>query len=188
MKQTLIALGVLGVLLAAFFAFNAYIYNEKQGDRGLVEDYKDGLYFIRGEAVQLTDGISKVPAAPESPIMNITRYFGNEVRGDLDGDGDEDIAFLVTYEPANTGPFFFLVGAISEGGRYRGTNGMYLGDSVAPQTTEYRDLGAPYGARVIVNYARIDVTPSEGKSLYAKYSAETNDFGEVVQDFEGESR
>ena len=188
MKQTLVSLAVLVTLLAAFFALNAYIYDEKQGDQGLVEDYKDGLYFLSGEPIQLTDGVSKVPAAPESPIMNVTRYFGNEVRGDLDGDGDEDVAFLVTYEPANSGPYFFLAGAINEGGKYRGTHLMLIGDHVAPQTTEYRDLGAPYGARVIVNYARTDVTPSEGKSLYAKYSAETNDFGEVVQDFEGESR
>ncbi len=194
MKQTLIALGILLALLAAFFALNAYIYEEKQGDRGLVEDYKDGLYFISGEAIQLTDGVSKVPAAPESPIMNTTRYFGNEVRGDLDGDGDEDVAFLVTHEPGGSGTFFYLVGAVNEGGKYRGTHAMLIGDRIAPQTTEYRDLGAPYGARVIINYADrapgepYTARPSIGKSLYAKYSPVTNDFGVVVQDFEGESR
>lgn len=194
MKTTFISLGILLALLAAFFALNAYIYEEKQGDRGLVEDYKDGLYFISGEAIQLTDGVSKIPAAPESPIMNVTRYFGNEVRGDLDGDGDEDVAFLVTHEPGGSGTFFYLGGAINEGGKYRGTHLMLIGDRIAPQTTEYRDLGAPYGARVIVNYADrlprdpMSAQPSVGKSLYAKYSAAANDFGEVVQDFEGESR
>jgi hypothetical protein len=188
MKQTLIALGVLGVLLAAFFAFNAYIYQVKQGDGGLVADFKDGLYFISGEAIQLADGVSKVPAAPESPIMNTTRYFGNEVRGDLDADGDEDVAFLVTYEPGGSGTFFYLAGAINEGGKYRGTNMMLIGDRIAPQTTEFKD------GQVVIHYAErapgepFTTPPSVGKSLYAKYSSTTNDFGEVVQDFEGESR
>lgn len=180
MKNTLIALGVLVVLLAAFFGFNAYIYNEKQGDGGLVADYKTATYHLSGAPVHLGEG-------------GVT-YFGNEARGDLDADGDEDVAFLVTHEPGGSGTFFYLAGAINEGGKYRGTHLMLIGDRIAPQTTEYRDLGAPYGARVIVNYADrlptdpMSAQPSVGKSLYAKYSAATNDFGAVVQDFEGESR
>lgn len=194
MKTTLIALGVLIVLVAAFFGLNAYIYEEKQGDRGLVEDYRDGLYYISGEPVQLVGGVSKVPIVPDSLTMITTRYFGNEVRGDLDGDGDEDVAFLITQDGGGSGTFYYLVGAINEGEGYRGTHAMLIGDRIAPQTTKYRDLGAPYGARVIVNYADrapgepFTTQPSMGKSLYAKYSPDTNDFGEVVQDFEGESR
>ncbi len=180
MKSILIALGVLVVLIAAFFGFNAYVYEEKQGDGGLVTDYKTATYYISGVPVHLGEG-------------GVT-YFGNEARGDLEGDGDEDIVFLLTHEPGGSGTFFFLAGAINDGGKYKGTQAMLIGDRIAPQTTEYRDLGAPYGARVIVNYADRGPTepfttrPSFGKSLYAKYSPDTNDFGEVVQDFEGESR
>jgi len=180
MKTTLIALGVLVLLVAGFFGFNAYIYTEKQGDGGLVADYRAATYYLSGAEVHLGEG-------------GLT-YFGNEVRGDIDSDGDEDIAFLVTHEPGGSGTFFYLAGAINLDGEYKGSNLMLIGDRIAPQTTEYRDLGAPYGARVIVNYADrgpgepFTTRPSFGKSLYAKYSADTNDFGEVVQDFEGESR
>lgn len=180
MKTTLIALGVLIIIIAAFFGLNAYIYEEKQGDGGLVADYKAATYYLSGAEMHLGEaGLA---------------YFGNEVRGDLDADGDEDIAFLVTHQPGGSGTFFYLGGAINDGGKYKGTNLMLIGDRIAPQTTEYRDLGAPYGARVIVNYADrapgepFTTQPSVGTSLYAKYSPDTNDFGEVAQNFEGESR
>lgn len=180
MKKLIIAVVVLVVLVAAFFAFNAYIYNEKQGDGGLVEDYKTATYYISGVPVHLGEG-------------GVT-YFGNEVEGDIDGDGDLDKAFLIVDQPGGSGSFYYLAGAINDGGKYTGTNAMLIGDRIAPQTTEYRMLEAPYGARVIVNYADrapgepFTTQPSVGKSIYAKYSAETNDFGEVVQGFEGESR
>lgn len=180
MKQTLIALGVLGVLLVGFFALNAYIYTEEQGTGGVVSDYKTATYYISGKEVHLGEG-------------GVT-YFGNEVEGDIDGDGDMDKAFLIVDQPGGSGSFYYLAGAINTKGQFTGTNAMLIGDRIAPQTTEFRDLGAPYGARVIVNYADRGPTdpmttqPSIGKSIYAKYSASTNDFGEVVQNFEGESR
>lgn len=180
MKTTLIALGVLVVIVLAFFGLNAYIYEEKQGDEGFVVDYKTATYYLSGAEVHSGEG-------------GLT-YFGNEVRGDLDADGDEDIAFLVTHQPGGSGTFFYLAGAINEGGKYTGSNLMLIGDRIAPQTTEYRDLGAPYGARVIVSYADrapgepFTTEPSVGKSLFTKYSPDSNDFGMVAQDFEGESR
>lgn len=177
MNTLLIALGVLALILVTFFGLNAYLYDEKQGEP---VGYKDALYFLSGGDIKIgDDGLT---------------YFGNEVEGDLDGDGDPDKAFLVTHSPGGSGTFYYLAGAINDNGSYRGTNLMLIGDRIAPQTTEYRDLGAPYGSRVIVNYADrapgepFTTQPSIGKSLYAKYSPETNDFGEVVQNFEGESR
>lgn len=180
MKTFPIIIGVIVLLVAAFYGFNSYIYNEKQGDGGLVENYLDATYFIGGVPLYLNEGG--------------VDYFGNEVSGDLDGDGDLDKAFLVRQVSEGSGTFYYLMGAINDGGKYKGTNGMLIGDRIAPQTTEYRDLGVPYGARVIVNYADrgpgepFTAQPSFGKSLYAKYSSATNDFGEVVQNFEGESR
>lgn len=177
MNKTLTYIVVaIAVLVVGFFFLNSYIYNEKQGEPVA---YTDALYFLSGEDIKIGgDGLT---------------YFGNEVEGDLDGDGDLDKAFIVTHQPGGSGTFYYLAGAINDNGSYRGTNLMLIGDRIAPQTTEYRDLGAPYGARVIINYADrlpldpMTTPPSVGKTIYAKYSADNNDFGEVVQDFEGES-
>mgnify|MGYP003393289886 CR=1 FL=1 len=178
MKYLIYVVVAIVALVAAFYAFNSFIYNEKQGD-GTFVDYRSGVYQIGDETVTLGVGGAT--------------YFGNEVMGDIDGDGDEDVAFLITHDGGGSGTFYYLAGAINDGAEYHGTNAMLIGDRIGPQTTEFRQLDAPYGARVIVNYADrlptepMTAQPSVGKSLYAKYSPATNDFGEVVQDFEGES-
>ncbi len=194
MKNYIIGLVVLiVVLVGGFYALNAYIYNEKQVDEGVSLDPKDGRYIISGEFVQLVDGVSETAIAQGSASTMKTQYFGNEARGDLDGDGDEDVVFLITQEGGGSGTFFYLVGAIKEEKGYRGTNAVLIGDRIAPQTTEYRDLSGQVGGQIIVNYAErapgepMTVQPSMGKSLYLKYDPESMSFGELVQNFEGEA-
>lgn len=174
MKFFPIAIAIVILLAAALYGFETYTQGEKQSDSRLFSDYKKGTYMIADRPVQLgTEGVA---------------YFGNEVMADFDGDGDQDVAFLITEQPGGSGTFFYLVGAINEDGTYRGTQAMLIGDRIAPQTTEFKN------GLVIVNYADrgptepMSTKPTFGKSLYAKYSTATNDFGEVVQNFEGESR
>jgi hypothetical protein len=173
MNKTILYIVVaIAIVVVGFFMFNNYIYQQEQGD-GLTTDYLDATYAISGVPLYLNEGG--------------VDYFGNEVEADLDGDGDMDKAFIIRQVSEGSGTFYYLAGAINEGGKYHGTNAMFIGDRIAPQTTEFKD------GQVIVNYADRAPTepfttpPSIGKSLHAKYSAATNDFGEVVQNFEGES-
>lgn len=181
---SLVGAGV--IIVAGFFIFNAYIYSEEQKDETVVQDYKNGWYLISGQWVHLENGVSKVPIENSSATIT-TQYFGNEVHADFDGDGDEDVAFILTQDGGGSGIFFYLVGALKEPQGYRGTNAVLIGDRIAPQTTEFRD------GTVIVNYADRElgeafaVAPHIGKSLYLKYDSVSNSFGEVVQNFEGES-
>jgi len=182
-------LGLIGIIfviavVGGFFLLNNYIYEEKQG----VADYRNLTFMIAGEPVTLVDGVSEVPAPDGGASKTITRYFGNEAEGDLNGDAIPDIVFLVTQESGGSGTFFYLVGALqTPAGTWNGTHAVLIGDRIAPQTTEYRE------GLMIVNYAErapgepMTAQPSVGKSLYLKYDPVTNQFGEVVQNFEGES-
>jgi heat shock protein HslJ len=176
---------VIGLLVAGFYWLNEYIYQEKQAD--LAVGPQDLEFVIGNEQVKLEDGVHRATAAPESSLMITTQYFGNEARGDLDGDGDEDIVFLITQDGGGSGIFFYLVGAINQGEGYQGTRAVLIGDRISPQTTEFRD------GQVIVNYADrspgepMTAQPSVGKSLYLKYDPVAMSFGGVVQDFEGEA-
>jgi heat shock protein HslJ len=153
----------------------------------LAIDYKDATYIIGGQPVTLVDGRAEAAAAPGSATKVVTQYFGNEAVGDLNGDGTPDVAFLLTQDGGGSGTFYYVVAAIKTASGYEGTSAVLLGDRVAPQTTEIRS------GELIVNYAvrpagsPMTAQPSEGKSLYLKLDTATMQFGEVVQNFEGEA-
>ncbi len=92
-----------------------------------------------------------------------TRYFGNEVKGDFNGDGQEDSAYLFTQDGGGSGTFYYVTVKLANG---QELNAILLGDRIAPQTTEYRD------GKIIVNYADrkpnepMTTRPSVGVSKY----------------------
>ncbi len=123
-------------------------------------DYRSGIYLVEGVPVKFLAGISEIEAVPGGAFKVVTRYFGNEVRGDFDGDKREDIVFLITQNSGGSGTFYYVVAALKADGGYIGTNAVFLGDRIAPQTTEYRD------GRIIVNFA----TRKENEPMTAKPS------------------
>ncbi len=184
-KLYIVGFIVIAALIAGFFALNTYIYNEKQAYTAA--DYKNAEYVINGKQVRLKDGVSEV-SSPDSASKVITRYFGNEVRKDLNDDGKEDIVFLLTQTTGGSGTFYYVVAALNTESGYSGSEGLLLGDRIAPQTTE----SGPWKS-VIVNYAdrkptdSFVVQPSVGKSIRLILDIPSMQFGEVVQNFEGEA-
>lgn len=172
--------GALIIILAVLAGLVAlgYFFLGKSGEVG-VTDYKNIEFTISGEKVRMVNGASQDKSV---------RYFGNEIKKDLDGDGVEDMAFLLTHNPGGSGTFYYLVGALKRGGGYIGTHAVLIGDRIAPQTTN----SGP-GRQVVVNYADrrpsepFTTAPSVGKSLYLLLDPNDLQFGEVVQNFEGES-
>jgi len=76
-------------------------------------DHKNTEYSIGGRTIWLVDGAAEAAAAPGSAARVVTRYFGNEVRGDLNADGREDVAFLLTQETGGSGTYFYAVAALN---------------------------------------------------------------------------
>src|SRR5574341_442852 len=68
-----------------------------------VFDGRNSTFVVDGKIVTLVNGTSETPGAPGSTATIMTRYFGNEAKGDLTGDGLEDIAFLITQETGGSG-------------------------------------------------------------------------------------
>ena len=147
-----------------------------------VADLKNTTYTIDGTPVTLVDGLSETEAAPGSAAMVTTRYFGNEVETDLNNDGREDVAFLITQEAGGTGTFFYVVAALNTESGWVGSQGFFLGDRIAPQTTE---MSKDDQNSIVVNYAdredgqAMSEPPSVGKSVWLKFDTETMSFGEV---------
>ena len=117
--------------------------------------YKTAEYLIDGKPVVLG--------------TNGTQYFGDEVFGDINGDGTPDVAFLFTDEPGGSGTFYYVAAAVKKGDAYTGTNAVFLGDRIAPQT-----IGMSNGL-VAVNYAvrgdyePMTSAPSIGTTKYLQF-------------------
>lgn len=132
--------------------------------------YLDISYEINGERVILKNGVSQVEVMPGSAAKKITQYFGNEAVGDLNGDHRKDVAFLMTQTTGGSGTFFYVVAALQTESGYEGTNAVFLGDRIAPQSTLI------INDQVVVNFTDrkpdepFTTPPSIGKTLYLKLS------------------
>ncbi len=147
----------------------AYLRGECQpGQTQPAATPKDATYQIEENPVTLVNGLSEVEAAPGSASKTITRYFGNEATGDLNGDGKPDVALLLTQESGGSGTFFYAAAALQTEGGYVGTNAILLGDRIAPQPTTIQN------GTIVVNYAErkpgepFTAAPSVGVSQYFK--------------------
>lgn len=175
-KSLKVVLAFLFVVLAVAAVLN---FSGKQQEVPVIAtDYKAIQYLIEGERVTIADE---------------TRYFGNELKTDLNGDGREDVVFLITQNPGGTGTFFYVVAAVNTEQGYVGSDGYLLGDRIAPQATEVSQ-NPRHKNVIVVNYADraagdpMTAEPSVGKSAYLKLDPATMQWGVVVADFEGESR
>ncbi len=151
-------------------------------------DPKNATFIIDKQAVTLKDGVSEIETPTSSTTKIITQYFGNEIVHDLDGDGRDDTAFILTQNTGGSGTFYYVVAALNTPQGYFGSHGLLLGDRISPQTTEKGK-----GKVIVINYAdrkvgeSFAVSPSVGKSIWLLLDSKTMQFGEVVKTFEGES-
>jgi heat shock protein HslJ len=190
MNKKYLVFSFLLVLLAvgSFILFknesNAPVLPEDQ----IVKDHKNISYKIDGKDITLVNGLSEIAAAPGSASTVVTKYFGNELRRDLDADGREDIVFMLTQETGGSGTFYYVAAALNKKDGYIGSDTVFLGDRIAPQS-----INIGKGDIIEVNYAErkpgegFDVAPSVGKSIWLLLDPTIMKFGQVAQNFEGEA-
>lgn len=188
MKKIFILALLLLVILGGWYFYNQSVTEvpKQEGDTTAASP-KEATYIINGESFTLVDGFAEKETAPGSVTTNKVSVFGEPAFGDIDGDGDEDAVLILVNEPGGSGTFYYAVIAINIDGQYQGTDGILLGDRIAPQN--YR----VYNRRAEVNYVvrqageDFSVQPSVGKTLHLQFDPETQRLIEVMVDFEGEA-
>jgi len=103
--------------------------------------------------------------------QTVTHYFGNEAKGDVDGDGVEDRAYIITEDGGGSGTFYYVAVALKKPTKEIFAGKVLLGDRIAPQTTNIQD------GIITINYAdrgpsdSFVVKPYIGKSLRLVYDS-----------------
>jgi heat shock protein HslJ len=145
-------------------------------------------YTIEGDSVQLIDGVAESASAPGSASRVMTRSVGNALHKDLNGDGTDDVVFLLAQERGGSGTFYYVVAALRRDDAYVGSHGLLLGDRIAPQA-----ITSGPGSSIVVTYADhapgepMAAPPSIVRSRRLLLNDRTLQFGEVAQDFTGEA-
>ena len=163
--------------------------SQRNGDASVAGAPQQNVrYTIGGQPVQLVDGVAVDEGAPGSASKVVTRYFGNVLHKDLNDDGREDVAGLLTQDRGGSGTFFYVVAALQTDAGYVGSHGLLLGDRIAPQA-----ITSGPSRSILVSYAEhapaeaMAAPPSRARQLQLLLNPQTLQFGEVVQGFEGEA-
>ena len=104
----------------------------------------------------------------------MTRYFGNEARGDLNADGREDVVFILTQEPGGSGTFFYAAAALDSDRGFVGSHAVLLGDRIAPQSLAIQPNGT-----IVVEYRErapgesFATPPSIGNTIHLRLDPAT---------------
>lgn len=141
------------------------------GENDAIAFARNSTFLIDGKEVILINGKSEVKVATDSATLIKTNYFGNEAFGDLNEDGKDDLAFLISQDGGGSGLFYYVIVALnnsdkeSEGGaKYIMTNANFIGDRISPQSNSINN------GRLFVNFAdrrsgeAMTVQPSVGVS------------------------
>lgn len=92
---------------------------------------------IGDQSFTLVDGVAEKEIAPGG--KETVRVVGDPVTGDVTGDGKPDTALLLADDPGGSGTFYYAVLAIDDGGAWRATNVLPLGDRIKPEGIRYQD-------------------------------------------------
>lgn len=163
---------VFAIIAAVVFVRSSSRKNEAASSVKSSFDPLNTSYSIDGTVTDLVNGKNEQEAAPGSATKIVTQVFGEPTLGDINSDGKSDAAVMLVQDGGGSGTFYYVAVAINSvdgagaSNSASGTNTIFLGDRIAPNTIQIRN------GVVIVNYADraasdpMTIAPSVGVSKY----------------------
>lgn len=146
----------------------------------------NATYVIDHKIITLVNGFSEASAAPESSTKVTTEVWGTPEFADLNGDGQEDAALVLTHSSGGSGTFYYVVAAIWREDGYQGTSAVFLGDRIEVQNIAINNNRIRVEFLGRKNRDAFTTPPSVPSAQLAIYDASDNQLIQVARDFEGE--
>ena len=183
MNKTVVTIIILTVILLGAGYFLAM--TPKTED--MIPSPLNATYLIGGEPFTLINGSVEKEIVPGSAAKNKVSVFGDPAFGDVDGDGDDDAVVILANESGGSGTFYYAAIAVNSGGRYRGTDTVFLGDRIVPRTFYVEDNRAKITYADRAHDEPFSEEPSIERSVHLQFDPESLILIQVAVDFEGEA-
>lgn len=132
MKKIIVLVLLIGALVALFFFKDesGKVRNENTPEQGASfnPDPSNASFDFNNETIVLSQGKRVTSTGEETMLLDQTG------RGDLNGDGKEDTAVFLARIGGGSGVFIHVAAYVSGPVNYKGTNTIFIGDRVAPQS------------------------------------------------------
>jgi hypothetical protein len=133
---TLLAMGLILTSAANFQRYREIAEKRRSPVLTIASNPENTTYVVDGAGFALKDGMAAIQA---DDVTQTVTLFGPVTYGDLDGDGDKDAAVILMMESGGTGRFTYVAAAIKGDDGFAGTNAVFVGDRISPQTTGVQD-------------------------------------------------
>lgn len=101
---------------------------------GVRPDPSNATFTLDGDSVTLNKGKGESEVAPGSAMTEETLLLDKFAYGDINADGKEDTLLLLARYGAGSGTFIYLAGFVSGPVTYHGTEAVFIGDRITPQS------------------------------------------------------
>lgn len=91
---------------------------------------KNSSFVIDEKKIRLKRGVSKIKLDKNSATKLITQYTGTNVVGDINGDGADDMAIILSQQSGGNEIRYYASVISSEKGKYKSSNTVFIGDRI----------------------------------------------------------
>jgi hypothetical protein len=136
MKKIIIVVLVIGALLAIYFLGGKSEVMPDESTPAVTAgnpDASNGTFIFEEDRVKLTKGKAEIEIEGSSLVEEVT-LTGEQSYGDLNMDDKNDAVVTIARLGGGSGVFIYVAAYVSGPAGYNGTNAVYLGDRIEPQS------------------------------------------------------
>jgi hypothetical protein len=143
MKKTSIYIVVILIFVGFWYLYNnttstlipkTDYKNAENNTKTSVPDPANATFEFEDGDLTLKSGKNTEPIAPDSAIKLETSLSNTQALGDINDDGKDDSVVVLVQNGGGTGTFFYIAGVVSSPLAYKGTNAVFVGDRISPQS------------------------------------------------------
>ena len=97
-------------------------------------DPSNATFIFDDEEITLSAGRNENPIVPGNALIEETVIMDKFAYGDINADGKEDTVLFLARSGGGSGTFIYLGAYVSGSLTYKGSNTIFIGDRVAPQS------------------------------------------------------